>query len=248
MTQVGLMLYSVRAECAGTSRARCVRSPRWATRASSCSTCTVNRPQQVREWLDSSGSCRAGGTSRSTALETGLTELGAEARDPRHRPGRRSAGSSRPDSSEDALALAARIAADRGRGASLGLELGFHNHDGELRPLEGGRTLPRRAARAAGLSSSSTSAGRGGPASTPSTLLERAAGACRSCTSRTSARAESARSARSATVPSATSASLRPRLRPASSGCWSSRTRRTGSALDAARRSLDALTSMLVVA
>jgi sugar phosphate isomerase/epimerase len=38
-----------------------------------------------------------------------------------------------------AEALAARLGAAAGAASELGLELGFHNHDGELRPLEGGR-------------------------------------------------------------------------------------------------------------
>jgi sugar phosphate isomerase/epimerase len=101
--------------------------PAWATRASSSSASTV------------AARTRSGGVSLE-ALESRLPDLVAEAE---------ALGTPRvivgwiepPRSPAQAKAAADRVARAASATAAAGLELGFHNHDGELRRLEDGRTL-----------------------------------------------------------------------------------------------------------
>ena len=99
-----------------------------------------HEPEVVRGWLDDLGLPVAGRHASLDALENGLPELAGELRvlgcdrlalswiDP---PGTRAGGD----------AAAERIGAVAAHAVELGLRLGFHNHWGELAPLEGGETF-----------------------------------------------------------------------------------------------------------
>src|SRR5256714_15609295 len=90
---------------------------------------------QVREWLDGFGLVAVGRHAGIDALETELPALAEELRvlgcdrialswiDP-------------PESSDDARAIVARIAAVARLAGEHGLRLGFHNHWGELAELD----------------------------------------------------------------------------------------------------------------
>lgn len=140
MTHVGLMLYSVRSECSQDLEATLRAVAEIGYEGVELFDLHGHAAAQVREWLDAYELTPCGRHASLGTLETGLEELAAEAQ---------LLGTGRvvlgwiepPGSNEDALALAARIARIAEEARSLGLELGFHNHDGELRELEGGGTF-----------------------------------------------------------------------------------------------------------
>jgi sugar phosphate isomerase/epimerase len=97
-------------------------------------------PARVRGWLDELGLPVVGRHARLEALEQQLPELVAEAA---------TLGNRRlvvswiepPASVEAADAARDRVARAADAVAQHGLELGFHNHDAEVRPLADGRTF-----------------------------------------------------------------------------------------------------------
>jgi sugar phosphate isomerase/epimerase len=97
-------------------------------------------PHDVRDLLDVLGLGACGRHASLDAIENDLDALAHELR----RLGTDKlvlAWISVPPSGEEADALVARIDAAAGRVRDAGLRLGFHNHDGELRPLDDGRTV-----------------------------------------------------------------------------------------------------------
>ena len=98
---------------------------------------------RVRELLDERGLAIAGRHVSLGAAETRLSELAEEAGE---------LGSSRlvvswiepPASAAQAEEMAARLGRAAEAASELGLELGFHNHDGEVRPLDDGLSLLER--------------------------------------------------------------------------------------------------------
>jgi sugar phosphate isomerase/epimerase len=131
------MLYTVRGECArdfeGTLRA--VAEMGYA--GVELFDLHGREPAQVRAWLDERGLAAVGRHASLDVLETGLEQLATEAR---------TLGTSRVVLSwldpatllSDGDAIVERLSTAAGKAAALGLELGFHNHDAELRPLAGG--------------------------------------------------------------------------------------------------------------
>jgi len=97
-------------------------------------------PERVRAASDAAGLVVCG---RHVSLAQLASELPAVARDAEI------LGTNRvvlgwiesPSSERDARAAVARLAEAADEAAGLGLELGFHNHDGELRTLDGGIRL-----------------------------------------------------------------------------------------------------------
>jgi len=91
----------------------------------------------VRGWLDELGLDVAGRHAGLEAIETSLPELAAECE---------AIGTDRlvlswiepPASAGAARDFAGRLAGIARDAARLGVQLGFHNHDGEVRPLDGG--------------------------------------------------------------------------------------------------------------
>jgi sugar phosphate isomerase/epimerase len=140
MAKVGLMLYTVRDDCArdlaGTLRAVAGLG----YEGVELFDLHGHEPEVVRGWLDDLGLPVAGRHASLDALENGLPELAAELRvlgcdrlalswiDP-------------PSTREEAVATVERIAAVARRVCEAGLRFGFHNHWGELAPLGGGGTF-----------------------------------------------------------------------------------------------------------
>jgi sugar phosphate isomerase/epimerase len=133
------MLYTVRGECArdfeGTLRA--VAEMGYA--GVELHDLHGHDASHVRAWLDERGLVAVGRHASLAAIESELGELAAEAR---------TLGTSRLVVSwldpatlvPDGDSIAERLTTAAGEAAALGLELGFHNHDAELRPLPGGRS------------------------------------------------------------------------------------------------------------
>jgi sugar phosphate isomerase/epimerase len=94
----------------------------------------------VRGWLDELGLVACGRHAGLEALETRLAELAVECA---------TLGTDRvvlswiepPASAEAARQMAARLGGIARESARLGLRFGFHNHDGEVRPLDGGESF-----------------------------------------------------------------------------------------------------------
>jgi len=95
--------------------------------------------RRVRGWLDEHGLAAAGRHASFEAIETALPALAAECE---------ALGTSRvvlgwidPATLVDAQAIVDRLGRAAEEAATLGVELGFHNHDAEVRPLDDGRTF-----------------------------------------------------------------------------------------------------------
>jgi sugar phosphate isomerase/epimerase len=140
MARIGLMLYTVRADSArdleGTLRAVAGMG----YEGVELFDLHGHEPGRVRGWLDNLGLGVAGRHVSLEAVESQLPELAAEAE---------TLGTPRvivgwiepPATVAGAQATADRLANAAEEAAALQLELGFHNHDGELRPLEDGRSF-----------------------------------------------------------------------------------------------------------
>ena len=138
--RLGLALYTLRAECA--------RDPEGVLRAVAEMGYEgvelydlFGRPaQSVRAMLDELGLEVCARHAGLGAIENDLPQLSAELGE---------LGSDRlvlawippPTSSREADRIVARIAEAAARVTAAGLRFGFHNHDGELRPLDDGRTV-----------------------------------------------------------------------------------------------------------
>jgi sugar phosphate isomerase/epimerase len=134
------MLYSLRGDCArdfeGTLRA--VREAGY--EGVELIDLYGHDPHDVRVLLDELGLAVCGRHASLERIESDLDALAGELR---------AVGSDRlvlawiapPATAQEADAVVARIAALAKRVRDAGLRLGFHNHDGELRPLDDGRTV-----------------------------------------------------------------------------------------------------------
>jgi sugar phosphate isomerase/epimerase len=138
--RLGLALYTLRDECA--------RDPEGTLRAVAemgyegveLYDLFGREAQAVREMLDELGLEVCGRHARLETIENLLDELAAELRE---------LGSDRlilawippPASSREAEQVVARIGEAAARVSAAGLRFGFHNHDGELRALDDGRTV-----------------------------------------------------------------------------------------------------------
>lgn len=137
------MLYSVRDECArdfeGTLRA----VGELGYEGVELFDLHGHEPSRVRGWLDECRLAVAGRHAGLEAIETEFPTLAAEAR---------TLGTSRIvlawieplSTGADADAMATRLVRAAHEARELGVELGFHNHDAEVRPLDDGRTFVDR--------------------------------------------------------------------------------------------------------
>jgi sugar phosphate isomerase/epimerase len=138
--RLGLMLYTLRDECARDLEGTLHRVREAGYEGVELYSLHGRDPGELRELLDALGleAC-----ARHASLEEIENELDALARQ------LRTLGTDKlvlawipvPASGEEADALVARIDVAAGRVRDAGLRLGFHNHDGELRPLDDGRTV-----------------------------------------------------------------------------------------------------------
>ena len=139
MTQVGLMLYTVRDECARDLEGVLRRVGAMGYDGVELFDLHGHDPSTVRGWLAENGLAVAGRHAGLDALERDLPaladELGVLGTD-------RIAVSwiDPPDDVAAARAVVARIRAVADRAHGIGLKLGFHNHWAELAPLEDGVT------------------------------------------------------------------------------------------------------------
>jgi sugar phosphate isomerase/epimerase len=139
MSRVGLMLYSVRDESARDLESVLRRVGELGYDGVEIFDLHGHEPEVVRSWLDDFGLVVAGRHAGLDALEQSLPALAAELE---------LLGTERialswidpPESAAEAKAVVSRIAAIAPRAQELGLNLGFHNHWGELAPLDDGVT------------------------------------------------------------------------------------------------------------
>jgi sugar phosphate isomerase/epimerase len=139
MINVGLMLYSVREESARDFESVLRRVGELGYDGVEIFDLHGHEPELVRSWLDDFGLVVAGRHAGLDALEQSLPALAAELE---------VLGTDRialswidpPESAAAAQAVVSRIAAIAVRAQELGLKFGFHNHWGELAPLDDGVT------------------------------------------------------------------------------------------------------------
>jgi sugar phosphate isomerase/epimerase len=138
MASVGLMLYTVREDCArdfeGTLRAVAAIG----YEGVELFDLHGHEPEVVGGWLERLGLVACGRHAGLDLLESRLAVLADEAR---AIGWRRVAVSWLDPSTLEDPGLPGRLAAVAVAARELGLELGFHNHDAELRPLATGRTF-----------------------------------------------------------------------------------------------------------
>jgi sugar phosphate isomerase/epimerase len=138
MARIGLMLYSVRDECA-----RDFEGVLRAVAAIGYEGVEIfdlhgSEADSVRGWLDALGLVATSRHAGLDVIETRLPELAEEGR---VLGWRRVAINWLDPATLETPGLVDRIAALVPAAREHGLELGFHNHDAELRPLSSGRTF-----------------------------------------------------------------------------------------------------------
>jgi sugar phosphate isomerase/epimerase len=140
VTQIGLMLYTVRDECARDLEGVLRSVAEIGYDGVELFDLHGHDAAQVRSWLDGFGLVAAGRHAGLNALDTQLPALAEELR---------TLGCDRialswidpPESSADARAIVARIADVARQASDHGLRFGFHNHWGELAELDDADTL-----------------------------------------------------------------------------------------------------------
>ena len=136
-TRLGLMLYTVRDECARDFPATLREVAAIGFEGVELFDLHGRTAAEVAGVLDETGLVACGRHASLEAIEAGLPELAAEADE----LGWRRLVVSWVDPASLGAALVGRLEAAAGDAAQRGLELGFHNHDAEVRPLEGGRSF-----------------------------------------------------------------------------------------------------------
>jgi sugar phosphate isomerase/epimerase len=140
VANVGLMLYTVRGDCADDLEGTLRAVAGMGYEGVELFDLHGHEAGRVRGWLDELALPVCGRHAGLDALESSLPALADELA---------TLGTDRlilswidpPASSEAAWAVVERLRHVGERAAAHGLRLGFHNHDGELRPLAGGRTF-----------------------------------------------------------------------------------------------------------
>ena len=139
MARVGLMLYTVREDCDRDLEGTLREVAAIGYEGVELFDLHGHAPEQVRSWLDELGLAVCGRHIALAALLNGLPALAAEAETLGHT--RVIVGWVEPPvTTGDATALAARMRVGAEEARAVGLELGFHNHDAEVRDLGDGRT------------------------------------------------------------------------------------------------------------
>jgi sugar phosphate isomerase/epimerase len=140
MSRVGLMLYTVRDECARDLEGVLRAVAEIGYEGVELFDLHGHDAAQVRSWLDGFGLVAAGRHAGLDALESDLPVLAEELR---------TLGCDRialswidpPESSDDARAIVARIAEVARQAAAHGLRFGFHNHWSEVAMLDDADTV-----------------------------------------------------------------------------------------------------------
>jgi sugar phosphate isomerase/epimerase len=137
VARVGLMLYTVREDCARDLEGTLRSVAALGYEGVELFDLHGREAAEVRGWLDELGLGVAGRHAGLEPLESNLSQLAAECE---------AVGTDRlvlswiepPESAEAAAQMAERLAGIAREVARHGLRFGFHNHDGEVRPLDGG--------------------------------------------------------------------------------------------------------------
>ena len=179
MARIGLMLWTVRHECAGGAfESTLSEVAEMGYEGVEFFDLHGHGPGEVASWLADTGLVACGRHASLEAVESELPALAAEAQT----LGWRRLVVGWVDPSLLGPDLVRRLTAAAEAAAALGLELGFHNHDAEVRPSDGGASFLDDLLAATCLSSSSTSAGPGTRARIPSPSSSAPAAGAHSCT------------------------------------------------------------------
>jgi sugar phosphate isomerase/epimerase len=138
MASIGLMLYTVRDECARDFEATLRAVAAMGFEGVELFDLHGHEPAEVLGWVDELGLRACGRHAPLDAIETRLPELAEEAD---VIGWRRLVLSWLEPSTLDDPGLPDRLGRAAAEAQAHGLELGFHNHDAELRPLASGRTF-----------------------------------------------------------------------------------------------------------
>jgi sugar phosphate isomerase/epimerase len=138
MARVGLMLYSVRDECARDFEGVLREVAAIGYEGVEIFDLHGHAPAEIRGWLDELGLVAVSRHAGLDAIESTLPDLADEART---LGWRRLAISWLDPATLEAPGLLDRIGDQVAAARQQDLELGFHNHDAELRPLSSGRTF-----------------------------------------------------------------------------------------------------------
>lgn len=140
MSRVGLMLYTVRADCAADFPGTLAAVASLGYEGVELHELHGHAPERVRGWLDANGLAVASWHVALDELEARLEDVAGRAE---------TLGTNRlvvpwivvPDTVGGAEEMADRLERLTGAAAALGMSLCFHNHADELRALEDGRTF-----------------------------------------------------------------------------------------------------------
>jgi sugar phosphate isomerase/epimerase len=138
--RIGLALYSVRHECARDLEATLREVAAMGFQGVEFSDLHGHEASSVRRWLDELGLIACARHARWEALDAQLPELVRESRELGHHRLVLSKLDP-PTSVSEARRAAGQLTEMAARAAELGVEFGFHNHAGELQPIEDERTF-----------------------------------------------------------------------------------------------------------
>lgn len=176
--RIGLMLWTVRDECARAFEPTLREVAALGYAGFELFDLHGHEPDEVAAWLADTGLVACGRHASLDAIESQLPALAAEART----LGWRRLVVSWVDPSELGPELVRRLTAAAEAAAAHGLELGFHNHDAEARPRDGGASFLDELLAGDELFLDSTSAGPGTQVPTRSPCSHAPAAGARSCT------------------------------------------------------------------
>ena len=131
--RIGLMLWTVRAECARAFEPTLREVAGMGYEGVELFDLHSHEPEEVASWLADTGLVACGRHASLDAVESQLPALAAEAQT----LGWRRLVVSWVDPSQLGPALVRRLTAATAAASAHGLELGFHNHDAEVRPRNG---------------------------------------------------------------------------------------------------------------
>lgn len=134
MARIGLTLWTVRDECARAFEPTLREVAEMGYEGVELHDLYGHEPEEVASWLAGNGLVACGRHAQLDVIESDLPALAAEART----LGWRRLAVSWVDPAELGPELVARVTAAAAAAEAHGLELGFHNHDAEVKPRTGG--------------------------------------------------------------------------------------------------------------
>ena len=137
MARIGLMLWTVRGECARAFEPTLREVAEMGYEGVELFDLHGHEPDEVASWLADTGLVAVGRHASLGAIESELPALASEART----LGWRRLAVSWVDPSELGPELVGRLRDAAAAASAQGLELGFHNHDAEARPRSGGASF-----------------------------------------------------------------------------------------------------------